>query len=73
MAEIDVKPIETPFLHGIPAPNGVKSPHAITTHLDGWKDIMNFVNKDPAFFGSFVDMYPRLILHKDVKKVRCTP
>jgi cystathionine gamma-synthase len=69
MPAFEVKPIETPYLHAIPAPNGVRSPHAITTHLHGWKHVMKFVEKDPVFLGSFIDMYPRLIPHRDVKKV----
>ena len=73
MAEIQVKPIETPFFHAVPAPNGVKSPHAITTHIEGWKAILSFVEKDPVFFGQFVDMYPRFVLHRAVKSVRCNP
>jgi hypothetical protein len=70
MAGREVKPIDTPFFHGIPGPNGVKSPHALTTHLQGWDAILAFVTKDPVFFGSFVDIYPRFVFHREVKRVR---
>jgi cystathionine gamma-synthase len=62
---IQIKPIETAWFHAVPpAPR-----HAITTHLPGWELILEFTKKKPEFFARFVDMYPRFILHKDIKQV----
>jgi cystathionine gamma-synthase len=71
MSQIIVKPIDTPYFHAVPAPDGVRSQHAITTHLPGWDAVVRFVAKDPDLFAQFVDMYPRFVLHRNVKAV-CT-
>jgi hypothetical protein len=65
-----VTPIATPAFHAIPSPNSqTPAHHAITTHMPGWDMMLEFTKKKPEFFAKFVDMYPRFILHRDVKKV----
>jgi hypothetical protein len=73
MADIQIKPIDTPYFHAVPAPDGIRPRHAITTHVEGWDAIVSFAAKDPTFWSKFVDMYPRFVLHRDVKAVRTSP
>jgi cystathionine gamma-synthase len=63
---MEILPIDTECFHAIPpAPR-----HAISTHLPGWDLMLEFTKKDPAFFAKFHDMYPRFVLHRDIKQVR---
>jgi len=66
MSQIAVpKPIETQALHAVPpAPR-----HAITFHLPGWENVLEFVQFKPEFFAKFKGTYPRIFLHQDVKQV----
>ncbi|KAF2396607.1 PLP-dependent transferase [Trichodelitschia bisporula] len=34
-----------------------------------WANMLEFLKGDPAFFAKFVDMYPRFVLHRDVKQL----
>jgi hypothetical protein len=62
---IEILPIDTECFHAMPpAPR-----HAISTHIPGWDLTVEFSKKDPAFFAKFIDMYPRYVLHRDVKQV----
>ena len=61
-----VKPLDTAPFHAIPpAPR-----HAITTQMPGWDFIIEFTKKKPEFLMKFVDIYPRLLIHRDIKQVR---
>lgn len=63
---IEVLPIETEYFYAIPpAPR-----HAISTHLPGWDLIVEFAKRDPVFWVQFHDMYPRFLIHRDIKQVR---
>jgi len=63
---MDITPIATECFHAMPpAPR-----HAISTHLPGWDLMLEFTKKDPAFFAKFHDMYPRFVIHRDIKQVR---
>jgi hypothetical protein len=65
-----VKPIETACFHALPHYGKSEAAyHAITTHMPGWELMLEFTKKKPEFFAKFVDMYPRFVLHRDVKKV----
>ncbi len=64
-----VTPLETPTYHAIPPAPGHTNDHAITTHMPGWELALEFLEKKPEFFQRFVDMYPRFVLHKNIKKV----
>lgn len=63
-----VAPVETPSYHAIPPAPGHTNDHAITTHMPGWELVLEFIQRNPDFFKRFVDMYPRFVLHKDIKK-----
>lgn len=59
------KPIQTASFHALPpAPR-----HAITTHLPTWEAMLQFTQQDPEFLAKFVDMYPRILPHKDIKEL----
>jgi hypothetical protein len=66
-----INPIDTPCFHAMPSNDetGKAAHHAITTHMPGWDLMLEFTKKKPEFFAKFADMYPRFILHRDVKKV----
>ncbi|KAF8417332.1 pyridoxal phosphate-dependent transferase [Tirmania nivea] len=59
------KPIQTATFHAIPpAPR-----HAITAHLPTWESLIQFSKRESEFLAKFVNMYPRLSLHRDVKQL----
>lgn len=59
-------PITTVPFHAIPpAPR-----HAVSTHLPGWDNAIRLGKRDPELLAQFVDMYPRFVLHRDIKTVR---
>lgn len=63
---MEILPIETKCFHAMPpAPR-----HAISTHLPGWDLMVEFAKRDPAFWAQFHDMYPRFLIHRDIKQVR---
>ncbi|KIW15914.1 hypothetical protein PV08_05964 [Exophiala spinifera] len=44
--------------------------HAITTHLPSWEMLLRFAkDKDPEVINMLESMYPRMILHRDVKEL----
>ncbi|KAF1816803.1 cystathionine gamma-synthase, converts cysteine into cystathionine [Eremomyces bilateralis CBS 781.70] len=62
---LHVAPIDTAHYHAIPpAPR-----HAVSTHLPGWDNVIRLGKKDPGLIAQFVNMYPRFVLHKDVKSL----
>ncbi|TLD35082.1 O-succinylhomoserine (thiol)-lyase [Venturia nashicola] len=64
-AVMEILPVETKCFHAMPpAPR-----HAISTHLPGWDLMVEFAKRDPAFWAQFHDMYPRFLIHRDVKQV----
>jgi len=57
--------IQTTLGHAVPpAPR-----HAITVHMPKWQTVLDFIESRPALMKSIVSMYPRMMLHKDVKEV----
>ena len=60
-----VLPIDTPYYTSLPP----AARHAITTHMPTWDLAVEFSKLEPAFFTRFKDMYPRMLLHKDIKEV----
>ncbi|KAF8420978.1 pyridoxal phosphate-dependent transferase [Tirmania nivea] len=61
-------PIQTPSFHALPpAPR-----HAITTHLPTWESLIEFAKWETEFLAKFVDIYPRLSLHRDIKQLIAT-
>ncbi|KAF8420977.1 cystathionine gamma-synthase, converts cysteine into cystathionine [Tirmania nivea] len=59
------KTIQTATFHALPpAPR-----HAITTHLPTWECMIQLSKLEPEFLANFVDMYPRILLHKDIKQL----
>lgn len=57
--------IQTPLGHAIPpAPH-----HAITVHLPLWSNLVRWVDGDAAVVDLIKSMYPRMMLHRDVKEV----
>lgn len=46
--------------------------HSITTHLPGWPYLLRFIDRDPELMSSFKSMYPRMLMHVDVKEVKFT-
>ncbi|KIX05925.1 uncharacterized protein Z518_03899 [Rhinocladiella mackenziei CBS 650.93] len=55
--------IQTPFGTALPpAPH-----HAITVHMPAWQTITRFRDQDMELIQSLKNMYPRFVLHKDVK------
>lgn len=57
--------IQTPYGTALPpAPR-----HAITVHVPTWQSLLKFTARDPEFMKSLKSMYPRFVLHKDVKEV----
>lgn len=64
--------VETPFGHAAPAFAGHSDGHAITSHMPKWQSILDFVDRKPELFASFVNMYPRVMLQKPVKEVGIT-
>ncbi|KAH6665469.1 pyridoxal phosphate-dependent transferase [Halenospora varia] len=58
--------LETQLGHPIPPHHG-DDRHAITFHLPQWTDLMRFVEKDPTVFASLKSVYPRMLLHTDIK------
>ncbi|OCK82085.1 cystathionine gamma-synthase, converts cysteine into cystathionine, partial [Lepidopterella palustris CBS 459.81] len=55
--------IETPSGHAIPpAPR-----HSITVHLPKWSSVLRFVERDPTLMATFKSMYPRMMIHRDIK------
>lgn len=47
--------------------------HAITTHLPGWAMLLRFVDKDMELLMSLKSMYPRMMIHRDIKEVSVPP
>lgn len=45
--------------------------HAITVQLPKWASIVRFAEKDQAFMDLLKSMYPRMIIHQDIKTVSC--
>jgi hypothetical protein len=68
---IEIQPLDTKTFHGVPSPEGkgTAAHHAVTTHMPGWDLMLEFTKKNPEFFAKFVDMYPRFIIHRDIKAV----
>lgn len=64
-----VDPLETPPYHAVPPAPCRTNDHAITTHMPGWEFVLKFLDNKAAFFERCVDMYPRFLLHRDIKKV----
>ncbi|KAH8655030.1 pyridoxal phosphate-dependent transferase [Tricladium varicosporioides] len=58
--------LETQLGHAIPPHHG-DDRHAITFHLPHWTNLMRFVEKDPTIFAALKSVYPRMLLHTDVK------
>ena len=58
--------IETISGHAIPpAPR-----HSITIHLPGWQNLLRFADRDQELIATFKSMYPRMMVHRDIKEVR---
>jgi cystathionine gamma-synthase len=47
--------------------------HAITVHLPKWEYTLKFMNKDMEFLKKLKNMYPRMMIHEDLKEVRGHP
>lgn len=43
--------------------------HAITVHLPKWSNLAKWVDGDPEVIASIKSMYPRMMIHRDVKAV----
>ena len=61
--------IKTPFGHAAPPALGHSAGHEITTHMPTWQSTLDFVDRKPAVINGLVNMYPRILLQKDVKAV----
>ncbi|KAF4628258.1 hypothetical protein G7Y89_g9893 [Cudoniella acicularis] len=55
--------LETPFGCAIPP----ATRHAITFHMPSWSNLMRFVEKDHTLFTELKSVYPRMVLHSDIK------
>ena len=57
--------IRTPFGTALPpAPR-----HAVTVHLPEWQTVIRFKDRDPELLARMKNMYPRIVLHKDIVEV----
>lgn len=55
--------IQTAFGEALPP----QPHHSITVHLPKWTSIVRFAEKDAAFMASLKSMYPRMVVHPDIK------
>ena len=61
--------IQTPQGHAIPpAPR-----HSITVHLPGWASMLRFMDRDMELLSTLKSMYPRMMIHRDIKEVSFVP
>ena len=60
---------ETPFGVGAPPHPGHDDHHIITSNFPTWGHLLRFIERDPAIMNGFTNMYPRVIMQKDVKQV----
>jgi hypothetical protein len=61
--------LNTPFGVGAPPYPGHDARHVITTHFPTWQHVLRFIDRDPAIMNGFTNMYPRVIMQKDVLDV----
>lgn len=59
-------PLKTPFGHAAPAAKGHENEHPITTHFSTWNHVLRFIDRDPEIMNGFTNMYPRVIMQKQV-------
>ena len=43
--------------------------HSVTVHMPAWSTMVRFSDRDPEILGKITQMYPRIVLHKDVREV----
>ena len=61
-----VSALSTPFGHGAPPFPGHGGKHIITTNFPTWTHLLKFIDRDPEIMTGFTNMYPRVIMQKDV-------
>jgi hypothetical protein len=62
-------PSNTPFGVGAPPYAGHADRHILTTHFPTWNHILRFIDRDPEIFNGFTNMYPRVVMQRDVREV----
>ncbi len=61
-----VSALQTTFGHGAPPYPGHDGKHRITTNFPSWGHLLKFIDRDPEIMKGFTNMYPRVIMQKDV-------
>ena len=47
--------------------------HAVTVHVPGWESLLGFMKRDVVFLRGLKSMYPRMMVHRDIKEVHWHP
>jgi len=58
-------PIQTPSFGSIPP----FAKHSVTVHMPGWDNLLKFSERDPEIMAKIKNMYPRMLLHRDIAEV----